>query len=101
MSYETAKDQCIDVIEEIGPTGSYLEHEHTIRHYRDPFYSKLIDKNPYSVWLKRGGTTMEQRAATRVDEILSSHSVEPLPPEIRRDLKKVVQRQQEWFDSGQ
>ncbi len=42
----------LDVIEELGPTGNYLGHEHTLRHYKEPFYSKLIDKNPFSVWQK-------------------------------------------------
>ena len=47
----------LDVIEELGPTGDYLGHEHTMRHYKEPFYSKLADKNQYSVWQKQGGAT--------------------------------------------
>lgn len=89
----------IDVIEELGPTGSYLGHPHTIRHYKEPFYSKLIDKNPHSVWLKRGGTTMEERAAKLVDEILGKHQVEPLPESVQKDLKKIVAREQDWINS--
>ena len=56
----------LDVIDQLGPTGSYLEHEHTIRHYREPFYSKLADKSPFAVWQKKGATTMEARAAKQV-----------------------------------
>ena len=36
----------LDVIEELGPTGSYLGHAHTLAHFKEPFYSKLSDKNP-------------------------------------------------------
>lgn len=89
----------IDVIEELGPTGSYLSHPHTLRHYKEPFYSKLIDKHPHSVWLKRGETSMEARAAQMVDEILQSHQVEPLPPSIQQDLRKIVEREQEWINT--
>ncbi|MGB9640725.1 MAG: trimethylamine methyltransferase family protein [Anaerolineales bacterium] len=89
----------IDVIEELGPTGSYLGHPHTIRHYKEPFYSKLIDKNPHSVWMKRGGTTMEERAAKLVDEILEKHHVEPLPESVQKDIKKIVAREQDWINS--
>ncbi|MFC2046601.1 trimethylamine methyltransferase family protein, partial [Chloroflexota bacterium] len=53
----------LDVIEELGPTGDYLTHKHTLRHFREPFYSKLADKGTYSQWQERGATTMEQRAA--------------------------------------
>jgi trimethylamine---corrinoid protein Co-methyltransferase len=88
----------LDVIEELGPTGSYIGHEHTMRHYKEPFYSKLIDKNPYSVWEKRGATTMEQRAGKMVDEILARHQPEPLPADVQQAIQKVVQREQTRID---
>lgn len=89
----------IDVIEELGPTGSYLDHEHTLRHYREPFYSTLADKNQHSVWLKRGGKTMEARAAEMVDSILTKHQPEPLPENVQQAIKKIVEREQTWVDS--
>jgi trimethylamine--corrinoid protein Co-methyltransferase len=88
----------LDVIEELGPTGSYLDHEHTIRHYREPFYGKLVDKNPFSVWQKRGATTMEQRATQMVDQILARHQVESLPEDVQAGIRKIVEREQKWID---
>jgi trimethylamine--corrinoid protein Co-methyltransferase len=84
----------LDVIEELGPTGNYLGHEHTLRHYKEPFYSKLVDKNPFSVWQKRGATSMEERAAKFVDDLLSSHKAEPLPADVQKAIKEIVQREQ-------
>ena len=84
----------LDVIEELGPTGSYLGHDHTLRHYKEPYYSKLLDKNPHSVWEKRGATTMEQRATKMVDDILAKHKVEPLPEDIQKAIHHVVEREQ-------
>ncbi len=90
----------LDVIEELGPTGSYLGHEHTLRHFKEPYYSKLADKNPYAVWQKRGGTSMEQRAGKMVDDILAKHKPQALPADIQRDIKKIVAREQEWINSN-
>jgi trimethylamine--corrinoid protein Co-methyltransferase len=84
----------LDVVEELGPAGSYLGHEHTLRHYREPYYSKLVDKNPFSVWESRGATTMEGRAGKWIDEILESHRAEPLPEDAQKAIKSVVQREQ-------
>lgn len=84
----------LDVIEELGPTGNYLGHEHTLRHFKEPFYSKLVDKNPFSVWQKRGSTSMEERASKFVDGILSSHKAEPLPIDVQKAIKEIVQREQ-------
>ena len=89
----------LDVIEELGPTGSFLDHDHTMRHYKEPFYSKLADKNQYSLWLEQGGKTMEARAAEMVDAILAEHQPEPLPEDVQQAIKKIVQREQTWIDS--
>jgi trimethylamine--corrinoid protein Co-methyltransferase len=88
----------LDVIDELGPTGNYLAHEHTLRHYKEPYYSKLADKGTYSQWAERGATTMEGRAARQVEEILAGHKPESLPTDIRRDIKKIVEREQAWID---
>lgn len=88
----------LDVIDELGPTGNYLSHDHTIRHYKEPFYSKLADKGPYSSWVDRGATTMEQRAASMVDKILATHQPKPLPAEVQADIQKIVEREQAWID---
>jgi trimethylamine--corrinoid protein Co-methyltransferase len=89
----------LDVIDELGPTGDYLGHDHTLRHFKEPYYSKLADKGTYSQWVERGATTMEERAARQVDKILESHQPEPLPADIQRDIKKIVEREQAWIDS--
>ncbi len=88
----------LDVIEELGPTGTYLGHDHTVRHYKEPFYSKLIDKNPYSVWQKRGGLTMEARASRMVDDILAKHKVQPLPEDTQKAIHAIVEREQAWIN---
>jgi len=89
----------LDVIDELGPTGSYLAHPHTIQHCKEPYYSKLADKNPYAVWAKRGASTMEARAGKLVDEILAQHVVEPLPAEVQQGIKKIVEREQAWINA--
>ncbi|MEW6240168.1 MAG: trimethylamine methyltransferase family protein [Chloroflexota bacterium] len=89
----------LDVIEELGPTGNYMGHDHTIRHYKEPFYSKLLDKNPYSVWQKRGSLTMEQRATKMVDDLLAKHQVEPLNEEAQKAIHAIVEREQAWINS--
>jgi trimethylamine--corrinoid protein Co-methyltransferase len=89
----------LDVIDQLGPTGDYLSHEHTFRHYKEPFYSNLADKGTYSQWQRRGATTMEGRAAQQVEEILQSHEPEPLPSDVQQDIKSIVKREQAWIDS--
>ena len=83
----------LDVVEKLGPTGSYLDHPHTLRHFKEPFYSRLADKGTYSQWVDRGATTMEERAAQQVDKILESHEVEPLHAEAQQAIKEIIERE--------
>ncbi len=89
----------LDVVDELGPTGDYLTHPHTLQHFRKPFYSKLADKRPYSQWMDRGATTMEERAAQQVNELLEKHSPEPLPDDVQQKIDQIVQREQVWIDN--
>lgn len=90
----------LDVIEELGPTGSYIGHDHTMRHYKEPFYGKLLDKAPFSVWESRGGKSMEMRASDLVEKILQTHKPEPLSENIQQALQEIV-RQEQVRISGQ
>lgn len=87
----------LDVIDELGPTGNYLNHDHTLRHFREPFYGELIEKGDFASWEMRGSPTMEQRAAQKIDRILAGHQPEPLPADIQRDIHKIVERELEWI----
>ena len=89
----------LDVIEELGPTGSFLDHDHTMRHYKEPFYSGLANKNQYSLWLEQGGKTMETRASELIDSILAKHHPESLPADVQQEIKAIVKREQAWIES--
>jgi trimethylamine--corrinoid protein Co-methyltransferase len=80
----------LDVVEELGPEGDYLSHDHTFRHFRDAHYSKLADRQIYSAWQDAGSTTMAERAAAQVDEILANHRVEAVTQDIKTALREYV-----------
>ena len=89
----------LDVIDELGPTGSYLQHPHTLRHYKEPFYSDLMDKGTYAQWERKGKLSLEARAAQTVDKILDTHHPKSLPENTRRNIHEILHREQEWIDS--
>jgi len=89
----------LDVVEELGPTGDYLQHPHTMKHFREPFYSDLMQKGVYAQWEKQGKKSMEQLAAEKVDRILESHTVAPLAEDVRKAISEVVARELKWINS--
>lgn len=82
----------LDLIDQVGPDGQFLDSEHTARHFRERWYPQLFDRNNYESWLKRGGKTLAERAAERVQRILAEHQPKPLPADVARAVHAVVER---------
>jgi trimethylamine--corrinoid protein Co-methyltransferase len=82
----------LDVIAEAGAEGQYLNKDHTRRHFREIWYPDLLDRSDYQTWQDGGGKTLGERAAERVDELLSDHKPEPLPDEVKKQLRQIVAR---------
>lgn len=82
----------LDWIDRAGPDGQFLKMEHTRRHFRERWYPQLLERDNYAGWLSKGGKTLAERAAGRVEEILSTHQPDPLPAEISRAVRAVVER---------
>jgi trimethylamine--corrinoid protein Co-methyltransferase len=89
----------LDVIEELGPTGDYLTHDHTLKHFKESFYPEILDKNSYTGWEGQGAKPLEVRAAEKVDKILAKHQPEPLPADVQQGIKEIVAREQAWVDN--
>lgn len=82
----------LDVIDEVGPHGNYLGHDHTMKHFRSEWYPQLLDTGNYDHWVAGGSKTMAQRASERIDQILAEHQPEPLPDDVQKRIDEIVER---------
>jgi trimethylamine--corrinoid protein Co-methyltransferase len=80
----------LDLIHEHGLSGDFLETAHTLRHVREDWQPRLVDRRNYDRWLERGGTSMRARARARIDEILKSEPRRILPSEIEGRIKAIA-----------
>ena len=83
----------LHVVEEVGTDGNFIETEHTLRHFKEDEYPELRDHRRYDDWLALGGTTLKDRAKEKVEKLLAEHVPPPLDEEIRKALRKVVQKE--------
>jgi len=81
----------MELIHETGPDGQYLDKKHTLHHFREQWHPLLFERNNYEGWVKKGSQTLEERAAERVNEILHTHKIEPLPEKIKEALRDIVE----------
>lgn len=83
----------VDVIDEVGPGGQFLNTEHTARFFRtDHFLTRLLDRNPFDTWQRNGAKTLEDRANEKVREILATHQPAPLPDGAQQVIENVLKR---------
>jgi trimethylamine---corrinoid protein Co-methyltransferase len=82
----------LDLVDSLGPDGSFLETQHTIDHYRERWYPSLIDRRSHAAWLARGGTSFGERAAAQVDRVLATHRVPPLSEAAEQAISAILRR---------
>jgi trimethylamine--corrinoid protein Co-methyltransferase len=81
----------LDVIKSVGPTGTFFDHAHTVKHLRSEFFfPKLSDRSPREEWVQKGAKDARQRAREKAMDILANHQPVPLPPEIDKKIKQVI-----------
>ena len=85
----------LDLIDEVGPDGNFLESEHTYAHFRERWYPRLFERDNYEGWVAAGGKTLVERAAERVESILSEYAPEPLPDDVAGQVRAIRQRAEE------
>ena len=87
----------LDLIDQVGPDGSFLDSDHTMQHFRERWYPQVFERGNYDQWMEAGGLSLDLRAAQRADTILKEHQPEPLPEDVQQQLKAIVRSAEESF----
>jgi trimethylamine--corrinoid protein Co-methyltransferase len=88
----TPETLALEVMDQVGPGGSYLGEKHTVRHFRENWFPTLLNRHNYEQWSARGGLSLGDQANERVRRILREHRPEPLAPEVVAELDKMEER---------
>ncbi len=80
----------LDVIEEIGPGGHYLMHDHTLKGMRSQSRPELIDRQTREAWEKGGATSAYERAVAKAKWILENHTPDPLSDDILGKIRAII-----------
>jgi trimethylamine--corrinoid protein Co-methyltransferase len=87
----SAEHLALEVIEEVGPAGNYLTHDHTLKHFREEFwFARLMDHNNHDGWVKGGGKSLSDRAHERAQRILQDHSPPALDETMIGEIYRIA-----------
>jgi trimethylamine--corrinoid protein Co-methyltransferase len=97
----TPETLAVEVIEQVGPGGHFLAHEHTRQHFKtELWFPTLIDRQMRRGWEASGKKTMADRVRAKVKDILEHHQPLPIPVEVEAKLKAIVVRADERYKSS-
>lgn len=85
----------LDVIDQVGPGGHFLEHMHTYKHFKKNWVPRLFDRASREQWESEGQLTMGDKTTAKVQQILESHQVDSLPDSVAETLNAVIQKAEE------
>lgn len=77
----------LDVVQDVGPGGEFITHEHTFAHMREQSQVKLFDRRSRETWEAAGSQDVVERAYSAAREIIASHEVQPLPESVQSELE--------------
>ncbi len=87
----------LDLIDRVGPGGNFLSEDHTMQHFRDVWYSELIDRTHYEAWISRGSKHFVERLREKTRKMMDT-APPPLPPDIATELDRMEKK---WYlDAG-
>ena len=80
----------VDDIAAVGAFGDFLRLDATMRHMREASQPELIDRRVREDWEARGSSDLYQRSLLKARRILETHRPEPLPDDVLRRIRQIV-----------
>ena len=80
------EEMALELIEEVGPGGSYLTHKHTFKRVRNQSKTALFNRAPFATWEKNGSKTMTEVAYDKAKTIIESYEPKPVPAEAKTQI---------------
>lgn len=89
----------LDLIDSVGPGGSFIAEEHTVRHFRKELWTpRLLDRQFWQSWVEDGRRDTLARARERLAQLEASYTPKPLADDAEREVRRLLERARR--DSG-
>ncbi len=88
----TDVSRALDVMDEVGPGGHYLDHDHTYNQFRTEIWKpKYLDRQVFENWEMSGSKTHGQRVNEKVLEIVDGEHEPLMEDAMVNELKRICE----------
>ena len=82
----------MDVMQEVGPGGNYLQHKNTFLNFKNQWLPPMSNWHSYDKWVKDGKLDILSKANHKVKEILSAAPESMISPDLDKDLMAFIKK---------
>jgi trimethylamine--corrinoid protein Co-methyltransferase len=88
----TDESRALDVMDEVGPGGHFLDHDHTYTRFKTEIWRPtLTDRLNWENWTAAGSKTYRDRVHERVIEVLEAETEPLLDEKMYKELRRVCE----------
>jgi trimethylamine--corrinoid protein Co-methyltransferase len=88
----TDETKALDVMDEVGPGGHYLDHDHTYTRFKTEIWRpKMIDHQNWENWTAAGSKRYSDRVHERVLDILETETEPLLDEKTYKELRRICE----------
>jgi trimethylamine--corrinoid protein Co-methyltransferase len=86
--------QSIELIDQVGPQGEYISHQHTLERFRDFWYPDVFVRDRFDPIKEEYGPDLGERLNSRARKIIENHQPTPLTEHIKAEIGKL---ESSWY----
>ena len=88
-----AETLALDAVRQTGISGSFLDHDHTLAHFRSELFApEILWRSRREDWTDAGAKTLTQRAEEAADELMAREVDTGMGEDQREELDAIAQR---------
>jgi len=85
----------LDVIDEVGHNGTFIDHVHTAMNFREELWMpKTLNRSSWSEWQNDGCPNLASIIEPKINELVQTYKPEPLPGDLGREIDSLVSQAQ-------
>ncbi len=85
-----AESLALEVINQVGPGGTFLTEDHTLKHFREYWQPSLFDRRRSTGWRAAGSKRLSDRLREKTLHIIDSHRPAPLPAGVKDEITYIL-----------
>ncbi len=80
----------VKVIEEVGPGGEFLSHNHSLSQWRGLWTPNIFDRQRLEAWEDQGSKNVNARLDEEAVSLMDTHQVESLPDSVEQEIEGIL-----------